>query len=123
MERDVEGGATFPLRQLRQSVPSAGIGNRESKVDSAATETAQIRDRHKKVEEILILLRQYDAQKIESSVSSEKEILTAVLPSRQVKTFLQKLEAWDDTGTSVSVGTADAKQGTVEIRIEILRKP
>ncbi|ABC75894.1 anti-sigma factor [Syntrophus aciditrophicus] len=120
MERDVEGGATFPLRQ---SAPSTGIGNRDSKAESAATETAQVRDRHKKVEEIRILLRQYDAQKIESSVSGEKEILTAILPSRQVKTFLQKLEARDDTGTSVSVGTADAKQGTVEIRIEILRKP
>jgi len=75
------------------------------------------------VSEILGLLRQFDASKIDRRTVGEREILTAELPQPQVIPLLQKLETRGLSGKNVSIGAADAQKGIVEIRIEIFKKP
>lgn len=97
---------------------------RENKADPAfKMAEAQERDRTMPVAEIISLLRQFDAVKIDRRTSGDHEILTADLPSRQVQPLLQKLETRGLSRKNISVRAADAQQETVSIRIEIPPKP
>jgi len=114
-------------KAMERATPPAlsptGVRTMESKAKSAAGETAQVRDRHNTVQEIMALLQSFEASKIERRISGEREILTAELPSRHVKPFLQKLEATHgETGKNVSIGSEDTQKETVEIRIDIFNK-
>jgi len=93
-------------------------------VGSRAREKDMARDRKRTAQEVTTLLQQFDASKIERRISGEREPLTAELPSRYVKPFLQKLEAiLGETGKNVSIGAVDAQKETVEIRIAIFKNP
>ncbi|OPY15011.1 MAG: hypothetical protein A4E66_00224 [Syntrophus sp. PtaB.Bin001] len=106
--------------------PSTGGRLRESKAKYAANAAPvrKMHDRNATAQEITALLKQFEAAKIERSVSGEQEVLTADLPSRQLKPFLQRLEAaHPGTGKNVFVGAFDSQKETVEIRIEIYKQP
>jgi len=97
---------------------------RENKADPASKMAkVQGRDRTMPVMEIIILLQQFDAVKIDSRISGDHEILTADLPSRQVQPLLRELETRGLSRKNISVIVADAQKDTVSIRIEFSPKP
>lgn len=110
-------------RRRTASVSPSAEMTRESKAESTAGGIAPGRDISREVLEITSLLRKFEAEKIESSFSGKKQLLTAVLPSRNLRSFLQKLDAQGETGRNVSILSADPKRGTIEIRIEIIGNP
>jgi len=117
-------GCAAPQPALVAARAGIRAGSKENKAESAAKMAdVQGRVRTMPVAEILNLLRQYDAVKIDRRTSGEHEIVTAELPSRQVRPLLQKLETRGLSGKNISVGATNAQQEIVSIRIEIPRKP
>ncbi len=101
------------------SPPSARAGFRagESKMKAASGPAVQGADRRRIGQALMILLRDFDAEQIEAIPSGEGEVVKAIVPSRQVKPLLRKLEALGIPEKSVSFGAPDPLRGTVEIRI------
>ena len=93
-------------------------GDGENTSDSAVTDSG-LRGKSASTAEIISLLRQFDASRIERRTSGGMEILTAELPPRQVQALLQRLTGLGITGRAVSIGTADSRAGMVPVRIEV----
>ncbi len=95
-------------------------GSKERKAESVVTKVQdQESGRNLHASEIVNLLLDFDAVKINYQTSEGSEILTAELPSRQVRPLLQKLEAHGIAGKNVSVSRAETQEDTQKIRIEI----
>jgi len=123
-EAEKAPGCAAPQPALSGAHARSKAGSREGKAESAVTAAPfQERDSNMPVSEILGLLRQFDASKIDRRTVGEREILTAELPQPQVIPLLQKLETRGLSGKNVSIGAADAQKGIVKIRIEIFKKP
>ncbi|SEM69361.1 Predicted integral membrane protein [Syntrophus gentianae] len=99
-------------------------GSKERKAESVATKAQdQESCRNLQASAIVNLLLEFDAVKINYQTSEGSEILTAELPSRQVRPLLQKLEARGIAGKNVSVSGAETEQEMRKIRIEIPGQP
>ncbi|OPY84664.1 MAG: hypothetical protein A4E72_02123 [Syntrophus sp. PtaU1.Bin208] len=125
-EKAPESAASLPSSSATRAFPMAehNAGSKERKAESVVAKAQdQESGRNLKVTEILNLLLDFDAVKINHLTSEGSEILTAELPSRQVRPLLQKLEARGIAGKNVSVSGTDTEQDMRKIRIEIPGQP